>query len=415
VFVNPGGPGLSGIDDVRAFQKGGPTNQRFDIVGFDPRGVGASRPRIDCVSDAEIDRRLQSVPAATPPNLGAFLKQGNSFAAGCRRHTPGGLLRHVSSADTARDMDLLRRAVGDPKLTYVGASYGTEIGAVYASLFPSKVRALVLDGGIDHRQWTTDPLAWSLTFAKGNEDALERFFGFCSARPDQCPFASGTTDPAGAYDTLIDALRRHPVPGTAADPRKLDGRLARIATLAAMHDADAWPVLGAGLAKARDGDPAILKTLADAFTGRDPAGHYTSFLEALEVVSANDGQAPTARAAYARHLRRIEKVAPHFADLLFALDATRRLLPVSPSAYRKPLKYPASAPTILVVGTTGDNATPYVSTKALALELGNARLLTRDGDGHTAFAKSACIADHIRAYLIDGTLPAPGTTCARGT
>jgi pimeloyl-ACP methyl ester carboxylesterase len=414
LFVNPGGPGGSGIDDVRAFQAGGPTNQRFDIVGFDPRGVGQSRPAIDCVSDRELDRRLAAVPSSAPKNLDLFLAQGDSFARACRRHTPAALLRHVSTAETARDLDLLRRAVGEKRLTYVGESYGTEIGAVYASLFPKRVRALVLDGGIDHHLWSTDPFGWDLAFARGNQAALKRFFGFCGASPGECPFAGGA-DPRVKYNTLIQRLEGKPAPGTSSDPRKVDGTLARTATLAAMHDRDAWPALGVGLDRARAGDGTILRAIADALTGRSPKGHYSSFLEANEVVTANDGKQPSPRSAYERHLRRLNQAAPQFADLLMTLDTPRRTLPVSPAAYRKPLSYPGSSPTILVVGSTGDNATPYSTTRALARQLGNARLLTRVGDGHTAFTKSNCIAGYIRAYVIDGILPPAGTRCQPGT
>jgi pimeloyl-ACP methyl ester carboxylesterase len=414
LFVNPGGPGGSGVDDVRAFQAGGPTNQRFDIVGFDPRGVAQSRPAIDCVSNRELDRLLTNVPSSAPKNLDRFLATGDKVALACRRHTPAWLIRHVSTAETARDMDLLNRAVGEQKLTYIGSSYGTEIGAVYASLFPQRVRALVLDGGIDHHLWATDPLGWDLAFGRGSESSLKRFFAFCGGTPNQCPFTGGG-DPRASYDTLIQALQRNPKPGTKSDRRKIDGTLARTATLAAMYERNTWPLLGLGLDRARKGDGTIVKGLADALNDRTPAGRFSNALEANQVITANDGKQPTARSAYARHLRRLNKAAPHFADLLMALDATRRHLPLSPAAYRKELSYPSSSPTLLVVGTTGDNATPYARTRALARQLGNARLLTRVGDGHTAFAKSQCIANFIRAYVIDGVLPPAGTRCQPGT
>ena len=414
VFLNPGGPGVSAVQAVRSFEAGGPTNQRFDIVGFDPRGVAGSRPAIQCLTDRQLDEQTAGIPPATGANLPAFLKIGERFAAGCRKRTPRYLLRHVTTADTARDMDLMRRAVGDSKLTYVGKSYGTEIGAEYASLFPGRVRAMVLDGGIDHRVWVRDPLDWARVYAAGSEAALGRFFAFCSATPDACPFAEG--DPEASFEGVLAQLDKSPLPGGGTDPRPLDATLARAAALAAMYRPDAWPLLGAGLKNARDdANGALLRAIADGLAGRGPDGRYDNSLEANTVITANDAGRRSGRPGYARHLKRLMSVAPHFANLLMALDSSGRKLEPGFDAYRKPLRYPAGSPTILVVGATGDNATPYASTQALARQLGNARLLTREGDGHTSFGSSECIDNAVRAYLIEGTLPAAGATCARGT
>jgi pimeloyl-ACP methyl ester carboxylesterase len=342
-----------------------------------------------------------------------FLALGDRFARGCRRKTPRFLLRHLTTADTARDMDLMRRAVGDAKLTYVGRSYGTELGAVYASLFPKRVRALVLDGGINHKVWVGDPLGGPLGFAAGNEAALGRFFAFCGATPDACPFADG--NPEASFDGVLAELDKSPLPGSGSDPRPLNATLGRIAALAAMYDPSAWPLLGAGLENADGGDGALLRALADAFVGRMPDGRYTNALEAQLVITANDAKFPRARGTYEGHLRQLNEKAPHFANVLMGFDSSPRRLAAGFDAYRKPLRYPASSPTILVVGATGDNATPYPDSQALTRQLGNARLLTREGDGHTSFGSSDCIDNAIRAYLIEGTLPPEGTTCARGT
>ena len=409
VFFNPGGPGDSGVEQVRGLAGGGRLNERFDFVGFDPRGVGASRPAVRCASDREKDALFRGLPRLRPGTLARYLALGDRIAAGCRRRTPSSILRHLSTADAARDLDLLRRAVGDPKLTYIGYSYGTELGAVYATLFPKSVRAMALDGGVDHLRFTRDALGWSLGRASTSEAALGRFFGFCEASPGDCPYADH--DPRGAFDGLMTRLRAAPIAGTASDPRSLDDTLARVAAFAAMYDRTAWPGLGAGLAAARDGDSGVLRLMADRVVHRGSGGSYDNYLDANTVITANDSRPPT-RAAYARHLRSLLGRSPHFADFTMLLDAARRTLSPGDDAYRGRLRYPSGPPALLVVASTGDNATPYASGAALARQLGNARLLTREGDGHTAFRFSSCIREHMYAYVLDGVLPPPGTRWA---
>ena len=410
LFFNPGGPGGSGVDQIRNDVGPGTLNERFDLVGFDPRGVGLSRPAIDCISDRELERQLAAIPSPRQGNLRRFMATGARTAAGCWRRTPRALLNHVSTTDAARDLDLLREAVGDERLSYLGASYGTELGAQYATLFPRRVRALVLDGGVDHREVVGDPLGFSVTYARGNEAALGRFFAFCREQPGDCPFVGGG-DPRPSFDALVARLERDPLPPTSSDRRVVDGSLTTLAALVAMYDPIAWRPLAVGLAQARDGNGAVLRALANNLSGRRPDGTYTNFLEANLVITANDSRTPSRLSAYARHLRRLRSLAPHFAAGSFTLDAPRRGLPPGEDAYFGPVRYPAGRPTLLVIGSTGDNATPYPGARAMTRQLGNARLLTREGNGHTAFGLSSCVAGHARAYLIDGVLPPAGTTC----
>jgi pimeloyl-ACP methyl ester carboxylesterase len=404
LFFNPGGPGGSGVDYLHDLPRGFEAlNRRFDIVGFDPRGVGASRPAIDCVSD----RKLDALLTRWPDRFDELMAAADRFAAGCRARTPAALLDHVSTADVARDLDLLRRAVGDRRLTYVGFSYGTELGAVYATLFPGRARALALDGGVDPREYARRPLAFSRTVAGGNEAALRRFFTFCAAHGSACPLGG---DPQAGYDALLFSLAAAPVPGAPGDRRVVDHLVASNAALAAMYVPDYWELLGDGLADAAAGDGAILQGLSDHFWHRARDGRYANELEAYLVIRANDSRSPRGTRAYRRHLEAMLAEAPHFADAL--TDAARRTLPIGEDAYRGRVSNPASAPTVLVVGSTHDNAAPYRKARAMTRELGNARLLTRDGDGHTAYQFSACIARRVNAYLIERTLPRAGTRCA---
>ena len=406
LFFNPGGPGGPGTDEIRR-SRYDTLNQRFDLIGFDPRGIGESRPAIHCASDRVKDSAFRNLPTLSTSNFDRYLKRADRLAAECRKHTPKSFIRHVSTADTARDMDLLRRAVGDPKLSYLGFSYGTELGAQYASLFPNRVRALALDGGVDHLLAVRDPLRFTLSGEAGSEAALSRFFGFCNTSPSKCPFANG--HPRSSFDDIIAQLRSKPLDRGSSLP--LDDAVARVGVFQAMYAQTAWPLLGSALADARKGNPALIEALANALLGRDGSGHYDNFLDANVVILANDAVEPRARAPYKRHLGDVRKVAPHFADFSFLSDAIERTLPSGQDAYRKPLKYPKSAPPVLVIGSTGDNATPYARTRSLAKQLGNARLLTRVGNGHTGYPYSQCVRNFVNAYLIDGTLPPAGTRC----
>jgi pimeloyl-ACP methyl ester carboxylesterase len=410
LFLNPGGPGGSGVEFLRARGPALATlNRRFDLVGFDPRGVGANRPAIDCVSDGALDQLLASAPNATPFNAGAFLARGDRVAAGCRALTPAPLLAHVSTADVARDLDLLRRAVGDQRLSYLGFSYGTELGAEYATLFPGRVRALALDGAVDHELWWRDPLGGDRSAARGYERAIQRFFAFCAGDQRACPF--GGQDPEAAFDALLGRLDAKPIAGLPGDARLVDDHTARSAAAAAMYSESLWPVLGQGLAAAAAGNGAVLQQLADSATGRRPDGSFGNLLEATSVVHAGDARTPRADWPYRLNQAALLRISPHFGPLLAEVSALRRGMPQGADALDRPVHNPAYAATALVVGTTGDNAAPYEEAVALTRQLANARLLTRVGNGHTAYFTSACIRAAVDAYLVDGTLPASGTSC----
>jgi pimeloyl-ACP methyl ester carboxylesterase len=411
LFMNPGGPGGSGVDFLRSAAPAfAALNERFDLVSWDPRGVGASRPAIGCLTDAENDAR-NAQPFTTPANLDrpAWIDDAQKHAAACRERNPG-VLPYVSTGNVARDLDLLRAAVGDEKLNYLGYSYGTAIGATYISMFPTHQRALVLDGAVNPATYFDDPITGGFAQTRAFEVELGRFFDACAAQPRRCGFGAG--DPSAAFDDLAASLTREPIIGP--DGRKVTGDTARLAAVLAMYAPDLWPVLAAGLADAQDGDGGLLQAIADAANGRDENGHYDPSGDAFYSIYAVDGNWPSNTQLYESEGRRSFRSFPHFffnhgySELQWG-----ELRPVPNGPATGPFRNPASAPTTLVVDTTFDPATPFADGKAMARTLGNSRLLVMDGDGHTAsyFDNGACIDDAVTAYFVDGTLPAKGTVC----
>src|SRR4051812_38009788 len=220
LFMNPGGPGGSGVDFLTgAAPAFADLNQRFDLVAWDPRGVGASTPAVRCLTDAENDAR-NAMPFTTPANLDrpAWIDDAQFHAAACRDRNPG-VLPYLSTGNVARDLDLLRAAVGDAKLNYLGYSYGTAIGATYISMFPTHQRALVLDGAVNPRTYFDDPITGGTAQTEAFERELGRFFAACDAAPRSCGFGDGNSE--AAFDTLVADLGREPI--FMPDGRKVTG------------------------------------------------------------------------------------------------------------------------------------------------------------------------------------------------
>jgi len=415
LFVNPGGPGGSGVDFVRGNAKTGlaPLADRFDIVGFDPRGVGASRPAVDCETNPETQGPFATpLPRPTPASERALVRRTERYLARCVAENRG-FLPYLSTANVARDLDLLRRAVRDEELSYLGYSYGTQLGATYASLFPGRARALVLDGAVDAEANLNRPLQTVREQTQSFEVAFGRFMQACAAQPEVCRF--GGTDPWNAYDELVGRLDRDParIPGTPRRPA-VDGDDVRIATTFLLYSKQLWPVLGIALAAADAGDGRLIRVVVDAFYGREEDGTYDKagdqFVAIAGVDAVREGDVDT----YLRAGRESYRLFEHFwfnngyGDLPFGL------WPVSPrGVFRGPFENPRRAAPALVVGTTYDPATPYIAARVLTEDLGNARLLTMRGDGHTAAfgGNSACIDAAVEAYLEAGTLPRERTVC----
>ena len=306
----------------------------------------------------------------------------------------------------ARDLDAIRAAIGDPKLTYLGFSYGTLIGALYADMFPDRIRAMALDGAIDP---ALDLERFRAGQAKGFEDALTAFLGDCAKRP-ACVFHEGGKS-AAAFDSLMASIDAKPLPATRLGTRRQVGAsIASFSVLAALYNKELWPALAASLALAKSGDGSFMLLIADPFRGRKPNGTYSNQQDAYTANICLDFAAPTDVAGFTAWADALKKPAPHFAQLVAYNDLPCAFWSVP--AVRTPAPVTATgAPPIVVVGTTHDPATPYDWAVSLAKELDSGVLVTREGEGHTGYKASPCVQEAIDAYLLDLTVPKDGLTC----
>ncbi len=417
LVINPGGPGESGIEAalgvVQTLSK--KVRERFDLVGFDPRGVGSSRPAVWCNSDADNDR-LRTEPNVdySPAGVAHIEDETKQFVGRCMDKMGKNFLENVGTVNVARDMDAIRAALGDAKLTYLGYSYGTRIGSAYAEAYPQNVRAMILDGAVDPN---ADPVEADLRQAKGFQDAFNDYAADCAKQPT-CPLG---TDPAKAvdvYHSLVDPLvdpnnqmLGRPAPTT--DPRGLSYSDAIVGTIMALYSPTLWHHLTDGLTELVDHRGDTLLTLADMYMRRDPHGHYTNATDARVAINCVDQPPITDRAKVIDEDRRSREVAPFMSYGTFTGDAplgTCAFWPVPPTSKPHAVSAPGLAP-IVVVSTTHDPATPYQAGVDLAGQL-HGSLLTFEGTQHTVvFQGNTCIDDYATAYLIYGTTPASGAKC----
>jgi pimeloyl-ACP methyl ester carboxylesterase len=409
LFVNPGGPGASGTEFVRSsaaalFPKS--VRDRFDIVGFDPRGVNESSG-VRCVDNLDHFLAADSTPD-TAAELSTLLKGEQTFVAGCETRN-GPLLPFLGTENVARDLDRLRAAVGDTKLTYIGFSYGTLIGSLYAQTFPDRIRALVLDGVLDP---SLDLAQIGEAQAVAFEGALKRFLAACAAETT-CAFHNGGK-PGPALDALLRRIERAPLKATEiGDPRPVGPSYASNAILAALYAKADWPFLAQGLHLAQQGDGSILLLLSDPLNGRDQNGGYSDLVDANRAVSCLDFPGPGDAAAYEALARKWAREAPRFGALVAFSDIDCSFWPVPPD--RVPARVSApGAPPIVIIGSTGDPATPYPWAVSLSQQLTSSVLVTRTGEGHTGYVFSACVRTAADAYLIDLVVPGKGLTCTGG-
>jgi pimeloyl-ACP methyl ester carboxylesterase len=406
LLVNPGGPGGSGIEYARSAEYivSKEIRARFDIVGFDPRGVGESSP-VRCLSGSELDRHVGL--DATPDEeseVSALERSARAFAEGCQAKS-GKLLPHVGTVNAARDMDVLRAVLGDEGLTYLGKSYGTLLGAVYAHLFPDKVRALVLDGAVNP---SLDPLESSEAQARGFEVALEAFLKDCF-EDASCPFDSRELD--GALEEFSALMRRidaRPLRNR-TDARPVTEAWAMLGVATPLYDRGSWPVLRQAIAQALAGDGTTLISTADLLIGRRPDGTYSNQTEANTAINCVDRVYPRDIDAYRRAAESTES--PRFGAYIAWGSLPCAYWPVKGDDTGRRITA-EGAPPIVVIGTTRDPATPYEWSQALSTQLRSGRLITYEGDGHTAYKTgSACVDRLVDRYLISRTAPADGVRC----
>ena len=413
LVINPGGPGASGIQTAAYLSTSLASTEvgrRFDVVGFDPRGVGESEPTIRCLEGPERDAdRRDDDTDSSPAGVAQTETEERETVDRCAQRTGADVLANVGTRDVARDMDVLRAALGDARLTYLGYSYGTRIGSTYAEQFPRNVRAMVLDGALDPDQ---DPVTELVEQGRGFQGAFDAFARDCTTRPN-CPLGAVGADPAqttAAYQQLTRPLITAPLP--LRDGRVLSYADAQQGTINALYVEAYWPRLVRALSDLRAGQGSQLMTLADEYYERNPDGTYASSQDAFEAIRCVDDPRITDPAQSLARAQAYNEAAP-FLDSGRGVSSARdscAFWPVPPTSQPHLPQVPGLAPP-LVVSTTGDPATPYQAGVELARALGGS-LVTKIGDEHTAvFQNSPCVDDIATRYLIDNTPAPPNATC----
>ncbi|MEU1970894.1 alpha/beta hydrolase [Microbacterium sp. NPDC019599] len=409
LLVNPGGPGSSGVALVRdsvTFAVGEDLEAAYDVIGFDPRGVGAST-KVRCYDAADMDHYLYDIPRnerGTDAWEQEMLDRHAGFAEACDANSDG-ILPFITTPNAARDMDLLRAVLGDEKLNYLGYSYGSLLGATYAGLYPERVGRLVLDGAIDPQ---VSMLELDLTQGLGFESALRAYMADCLEGSD-CPFRGTVDDAMADLGTLLASVDRSPLP--ASDGRLMGADSLQTAIVAPLYSEGSWPYLTVALTDALQGNPDVAFQLADFYYDRNEDGEYVdSFFEAFRAYNCMDypidWTADDVAAAQAELDEKAPTIAPYWLT-----PAPCSVWHHPASGTREPITAEGAAP-IVVLGTTNDPATPYEWAVSLADQLSSGVLVTRVGEGHTGFNKgNQCVDDAIEAYLLEGTVPEDGLRC----
>ncbi|MEU0255736.1 alpha/beta hydrolase [Streptomyces sp. NPDC006184] len=401
MLFNFGGPGGSGVSTMPYYSATvSALHERYDLVSWDPRGVGASEG-VRCRDDRAIEaaEAVDTTPDG-PAEEKAYFRDAAAFGKGCRK-AAGSLLAHVSTTDSARDMDLMRQVLGDRKMHYFGISYGTELGGVYAHLFPKRVGRLVLDAVVDP---AADTVGHAQNQARGFQRALDDYL------------KSTGQDPALGSRRIADLLKRldaKPLPTSSG--RKLTQTLATTGIILPLYSESSWPRLTSALKSAETGDGSQLLALADAYDDRDSSGHYGTTSHSQRVISCLDDRQRPTLAGTRQRLAEFERISPVFGDFLgWDTAGWCHHWPV-PGQFDTPeVSAPGAAP-ILLVGNTGDPATPYEGARRMADELGRGVgvELTWKGEGHGAYGNgSDCVDSTVDAYLLYGTVPKDGKVCS---
>jgi pimeloyl-ACP methyl ester carboxylesterase len=410
LLVNPGGPGGSGIEYLRGGDvASAAVSAHYNLVSFDPRGVGQSNP-IQCLSDSQMDTFLSAPPDPnTPAEVQTVVSQAQFIAQQCEAKNAQ-LLPFVGTTNAARDMDVLRAVLGESKLNYLGKSYGTYLGAVYAQEFPQRVGRVVLDGALDPNLTS---MQLNLAQATAFDGELKQFAQNCASQSD-CPLGTDPTAGLAHLKTWVDGLDTHPITGDAT--RQLNEAYAITGIAFAMYSQTFWPDLKNALTSAYAGNGAELLSMADAYNDRSNGHFQDNSTEANYAVNCVDHpDEATSVAQIQTDLPAYEKAAPFFGEMVDWSGLPCAYWGTPATGAPKKLTAQGSGP-IVVVGTTRDPATPYTWAQSLATELSNGHLLTMNGDGHTAYLRgSTCIDSAVDAYFLNGTVPQTGLVCQQGS
>ncbi|MDN4472073.1 alpha/beta hydrolase [Demequina zhanjiangensis] len=412
LLINPGGPGGSGLDFLEYFTSyyGDSVAAAYDVIGFDPRGVGESTG-IECGDGDVLDEYyITDYSFETEDDLAAADQRTAEFAAGCQELT-GDLIANVDTVSAARDMDVIRAVVGDDQLNFVGASYGTQLGATYAELYPDTVGHMVLDGAVD---FLLDDIEAGKGQAAGFETALTSFLEYCQGEPT-CPLSADMDTAREQIGDLARDALESPLP-TGEDGLEVNGNLMVYGIVVTLYSEDSWPYLLQAINEVyTQGTAFIFYQLAGFYLDRDTiSGEYTAnstiAFTAISCLDSTDRSDWTV-ADQQELTAAMEEASPTF-GWWFASGGGCSAWPWVAHQTIESLDYPDTANPILVVGTTRDPATPYEWAESLTEQLGNAVLLTYDGDGHTAYGRSNdCIGDTVDEFLVDGTVPDSGLVC----
>lgn len=389
LLVNPGGPGGSGIEIVQAGVLPREVTDRFDVIGFDPRGVGDSTG-LQCPLGPDTPYFGDPDPG-DPADEAATNEAVDRYDAACGERYRD-LLPHLGTRNVARDMDRIREALGEERINYLGFSYGTSIGQTYAQLFPTRLRAIVLDGVVDVSKPGLDSAQ-----AESFENSLRQFDAACRTDPT-CPVRA---DPIGTLDRVRARVTAAPLPVAGTSP--LSAGLLEIGVVYPLYSTTSWPQLAQALAAADRGDGTPMRALATAYFRGSNSDTYNA-------VTCLDNAWPTEDDQVFAAARATELRAPHFSGNVLVSGLTCADWP-APQQPLTPLEN-YTGPPMLILGTTNDPATPYQNSAALAARLPGSALLTYRGDGHTVYTNGVpCVDDAVNRYLVDGTLPPPNTVC----
>ena len=407
LVINPGGPGGSGIEYALAARSEFTSGilGRFDIVGFDPRGVGQSVPAVRCMSGPQLDQYFATNDApADAAQFATVVSESRLYASQCASNAAA-LLPYVGTVNAARDMDVLRAALGESALTYLGKSYGTYLGAAYAQQFPSRVRALVLDGAVDPAM---TGLQLDVAQAEGFQSAFGQFAAWGAAQAN-CPLGASAASAVPKVAGLLAAANRHPLTSLLGNGQPANGAMLLTGIAAALYVRQEWPLLKSSLAGAFGGDGTVLVELADSLMQRNPNGTYSNLSDAEMAVDCGDRTWPRSLGPWRAAAAAAAKAAPLFGASLVWGSLPCAYWPVAPSVLRVRA---AGARPVLVVGDLHDPATPYQWAVDLSRDLASGVLLGWNGEGHTSYMQgSSCVDGFVDSYLISLRIPRSGTVC----